>query len=156
MGIRRSDLAVKLRRFLGRTGDDQRCARLVDEDRVDLVDDGVVEIALHHVRQPKRHIVAQIVEAEFVVGAIGHIGGIGRAALVVGQSRHDAAHRQAQQLVDGAHPGGITARQIVIHRDDVNALAFQGVEVHRQRRDQGFSFAGLHLGDHAIVQDDAA
>ena len=34
---------------LGLAGDDQRRARLVDQDRVDLVDDGVVEAALHAV-----------------------------------------------------------------------------------------------------------
>ena len=32
----------------------------------------------------------------------------------------------------------------------------QGVEVERQRGDQGFAFAGLHLGNSALVQDDAA
>ena len=37
------DLDVELRRFVGRTGNDQRRARLVDQDRVDLVDDGELQ-----------------------------------------------------------------------------------------------------------------
>jgi hypothetical protein len=38
----------------------------------------------------------------------------------------------------------------------VNALAFEGVEVDRQGGDQRLAFAGLHLGDLALVQDHAA
>jgi len=37
------DLVVDLRGIVGRTGDDEGGAGLVDEDRVDLVDDGEVE-----------------------------------------------------------------------------------------------------------------
>ena len=36
----RVDAAVELGRILGRAGDDERGARLVDQDRIDLVDDG--------------------------------------------------------------------------------------------------------------------
>ena len=39
----------------------------------DLVDDGVAVPALHHVLEPVLHIVAQIVEAELVVGAVGDV-----------------------------------------------------------------------------------
>ena len=39
------DLVVEVGRLLGRTRDDQRGPRLVDQDRVDLVDDRVVELA---------------------------------------------------------------------------------------------------------------
>ena len=38
----------------------------------------------------------------------------------------------------------------------MDALAFQGVEIGRQRGDQGLAFAGDHFGDVAAVQDDAA
>ena len=43
----------------------------------DFVDDGEDMAALNHVRQVVFHIVAQIVEAEFVVGAVGDVGGVG-------------------------------------------------------------------------------
>ena len=58
----------------GRTGDDQRRARLVDEDRVDLVDDRVEVTALDEVLLAPGHVVAQIVEAEFVVRAVRDVG----------------------------------------------------------------------------------
>ncbi|MCY1183523.1 hypothetical protein D9M73_241530 [compost metagenome] len=38
----------------------------------------------------------------------------------------------------------------------MNALAFQRVEVHRQRGHQGLAFTGAHFGDLAQVQDHAA
>jgi len=38
----------------------------------------------------------------------------------------------------------------------VSALAEQGVQIERQRGDERLAFARLHLGDLALVQDDAA
>ena len=45
----RGELVVELRRVLRRARDDERRARLVDEDRVHLVDDRVDVAALDHV-----------------------------------------------------------------------------------------------------------
>src|SRR3546814_10693090 len=61
----------------GRAGDDQRGERLVDQDRVDFVDDREVEAALEPVVLRQRHVVAQVVEADLVVGGIGDVGGVG-------------------------------------------------------------------------------
>src|SRR6185369_9591892 len=69
--------------FLGRPGDDQGRPGLVDQNRIHFVDDGVVEAALDVVFQGEFHIVAQVVEAELVVGAVGDVGGIVLAALLV-------------------------------------------------------------------------
>ncbi len=70
------DLAVQVGTVLGGAGDDQRRARLIDQDGVHLVDDGVEEVALDHVFQAILHVVAQVVEAELVVGAVGDVGGV--------------------------------------------------------------------------------
>ena len=67
------DGVVEVGAVVERAGNDQRRARLVDQDRVDLVDDGVDVAALHHVLEPVFHVVAQIVEAELVVGAVGDV-----------------------------------------------------------------------------------
>ena len=67
------DGVVELGAVVERAGNDQRRARLVDQDRVDFVDDGVDVAALHHVLEPVLHVVAQIVEAELVVGAVGDV-----------------------------------------------------------------------------------
>ena len=79
-GIKLIDPHVELRALPRAAGDDQRRARLVDQDRVDLVDDRVDELALHAILGPERQVVAQIVEAELVVRAVGDVGGVGARA----------------------------------------------------------------------------
>ena len=86
---------VEFGRILGLARDNQRRARLVDQDRVDLVDDGEVEGPLDHVVELELHVVAQIVEAKLVVCAVGDVAGIGGAPGVVLQAMHDAAHGEA-------------------------------------------------------------
>jgi hypothetical protein len=55
-----------------------------------------------------------------------------------------------------AHPRRVAARQVIVDRDHVHALAFERVEVRRQRGDQRLAFAGAHFGDLAQVQHHAA
>ena len=147
---------VPLRRLLGRTRDDQRGARLVDEDRVDLVDDPEVVTALHALIGRPRHVVAQVVEPEFVVRPVRDVGRVRRAALFGAHVRLDQPDRETEEPVDATHPLGVAFREVVVHGDDVDAVARQRVHVRRQRRDEGLAFAGLHLGDVAAVQDGAA
>ncbi len=85
------DAVVELGAVVERAGDDQRRPRLVDQDRVHLVDDGVVVAALHHLELGIFHVVAEIVEAEFVIGAVGHVASILLAPLRVVQVVHDDA-----------------------------------------------------------------
>ena len=55
-----------------------------------------------------------------------------------------------------SHPLHIAAGQVVVHRDDVNALALDRIEVRRQRSDERLTFARHHFRDVAFVQDHAA
>ena len=168
------DLVILVGGFLAGTGDDQRRARFVDQDRVHFIDDGEVEHLelralavdgghrygfdgpLDALGDPELHVVAQVVEAEFVVGAVGDVGGVAVAALAIVQIVHDDADGHAQALVDPAHPFRVALGQIIVDRDHVHALPRERVQVNRQRRDQRLAFAGLHFGDLAAVQDDAA
>src|SRR6185503_15849695 len=61
------EVVVRLRRRLGLAGDDERRPRLVDEDRVDLVDDRERVAALHRSVERDGHVVAQVVESELRV-----------------------------------------------------------------------------------------
>ena len=71
------DLVVLVGGFLAGAGDDQRRAGFVDQDRVHFVDDGVVVAALDAILEAELHVVAQVVEAELVVGAVGDVGVVG-------------------------------------------------------------------------------
>ena len=150
------DGVVHFRTVLERTGNDQRRAGLVDQDRIDLVDDRVIVTALHHRGAVVFHVVAQIVEAELVVGGVGDVGGVGGAALVVGEAVHDDADGQAEKFVDAAHPFGVALGEVVVDGDDVDALAGERIEIDGKRGDQRLALAGAHLGDAAIVQHHAA
>ncbi len=63
---------------------------------------------------------------------------------------------EAEEAVDAAHPLGVAAGQVVVDRDDVDALAAEGVQVGGQRGHQGLALARLHLADLALVQHHAA
>ena len=147
---------VQVRPILGGARDDQGRARLVDQDGVDLVDDGEVVGALHHLAPVIDQVVAQIVEAELVVGAVGNVGRVGGLALALGQAVDDDPDLKTQEAIDPAHGLGVAAGQIVVDGDDVDALAFQGVQIDRRHGDQGLAFAGPHFGDAALMQDHAA
>ena len=147
---------IEARAILRRTGNDQRRARLVDQDGIDLVDDGEFVPALDHLRHVVFHVVAQVVEAEFVVGAIGDVGGVGLPPLVVVQSMHDDADAHAEKAVNLSHPLGVAAGEIIVDRHDVDAFAGKRVQIDCQGGDQGLAFAGAHLRDGAFVQDHAA
>jgi hypothetical protein len=58
----------------GRPGDDQRRAGFIDQDIVDLIDNGVIMAALDAVRQAHGHVIAQIIEAKLAVGTVSDIG----------------------------------------------------------------------------------
>ena len=152
----RVDGNVEIGAVLRRTGDDERRAGFVDEDRVDLIDNREGVAALHHLRHVVLHVVAQIVEAEFVVRAVGDVRRIGLPALIVIETMHDDADGYPEKLVDLAHPLGVAASEIVVDGDDVHALAGERVQVNRGRRDQRLALAGAHFGDCAFMQNQAA
>ena len=147
---------VHLDVVVGLARDDERRARLVDQDRVHFVDDRVAQAALHALARREHHVVAQVVEAELVVGAVGDVGGVRGLLVGVAHLRQVDADREAEEPVDAPHPVGVALREVVVDRDDVHALAGQRVEVRRQRRDERLAFAGAHFGDLAVVQRHAA
>ena len=146
------ELAVPVRRTVGGSRDDQRGAGLVDQDRVHLVDDRVGMPALHQIFEPMRHVVAQVVEAELVVGAVGDVGVIGDPPLVGSHAGQDHADVETEEAVHAAHPLAVAFGQVVVDRDDMHAVAAQRVEIGGQHRGEGLALTGLHLGDVAEVQ----
>ncbi len=146
------DDVVLVGRILGRSRDNERGPRLVDQDRVHLVDDGIVEIALYVILQGKLHVVPEIVEAELVVGPVGDVGIVRLAPLVVVQAVDDHPHRKAEEAVEPPHPLGVAFCQVVVDRHHVDAAPGQGIEVGGQGCHQGLPLTGLHLGDLAGIE----
>ena len=151
------ELVVQPGRFARGARDDEGRAGLVDQDGVDLVDDGEGVPPLDHMVQAPGHVVTQVVETELGVGAVGDVAVV--SVLLVLPFRHvrgDPAHGEPQEAVDLAHPLGVAGGQVVVDGDQVDAPGFEGVEVDGERRDQGLALAGLHLGYPAQVQGSTA
>src|SRR3546814_6721359 len=69
------------------------------------------------------HIVAQIVEAQLVVGRIGDVAVIGLAPLHLVEVGHDDAGGQAQEAIDLPHPFGV----IVPNRSEEHTSELQSL-----------------------------
>jgi len=159
--------------------DDQGRPGLIDEDAVDLVDDGIGQLPLRALVEVDHHVIPQVIETELVVGAIGDVGAVGFAprdraqvliAVVIGSvvgvvdkrslvrpsgTRLDHAHAHAQSIVDRAHPLDAVLGQVVVGCHEVSALASERVQVKRQRGHQRLALTGTHLGDLTLMQDHA-
>ena len=134
---------VEVGRLLRLAADDQRRARLVDEDVVDLVDDREAALALDPLVELEDHVVAQVVEPELVVGAVGDVRGVGLGAgdraqvdeaLVGGRVAGledergvvgDHPDADAEEVEDRAHPLRVAPGEVVVDRHDVDAAAGQ-------------------------------
>ena len=108
------EVVVDLRGGLGLAGDDERRPRLVDEDRVDLVDDRVDVAALDARVERDGHVVAEVVEAELRVRPVRDV------RLVRGLLRVERLHRldrrdgHPERLEDGPVPLGVALREVVV------------------------------------------
>ena len=104
------------------------------------------------------HVVAQVIEAELVVGAVGDVGPVrrpllDRAGLETGDHETDF---EAEVPVDATHPLGVETSEVVVDGDEVHTLTAEPVEVGRQRRHEGLAFTRLHLRDPPEVQGGSA
>ena len=79
---------------------------------------------MDHVLEPELHVIAQIVEAEFVVRTVGDVGEIRVAPLErAGLGLVDAPDGEPQVLVHVTHPLRIAAGEVRIHGDEMRALS---------------------------------
>ena len=104
----------------------------------------------------KLHVVAQIVEAKLIVGAISDIGGISLFALFIGQAVQNYAHAQAEKFINSSHPLRIAAGKVVVDRNYMHAFAGKRIQHHRQSGHQSFTFPGFHFGNFSRMQNSAA
>ena len=149
------EVVVHLRGRLRLARDDQRRARLVDQDRVDLVDDRVPAAALNTPLERRRHVVAEVIEAELRVRAVGDVRRVGLPSLDERHHVPDEPRTHAERLVT-APSLGVALGEVVVDGHEVDALARKRVQVERHGRDEGLPLSGLHLRDIAFVEDDRA
>ncbi len=146
------DALVHVGAVFRRAGDDQRRTRFVDQNGVDLIHQRIVQLTLNALFRAERHVVTQVVEAIFVVGAVGDIGSIGFTFGWRRQAGHVDTHAHAKELEQRTVIFGVTLGEVVVDGDHVHAFTAKRVQVGRQGCGQGFTFTGTHLGDAAIVK----
>ena len=95
--LQKGDDAVYLVVFVGRffagPGDDQRRTRFINQDRIHLIHDREIEIALDIILQAELHVVAKIIEPEFVVRPVRNVGVVRHPPLPFVQIVHNVADR---------------------------------------------------------------
>ena len=87
--------SVDIGSTLARAGNNQRRSRLIDQNAVHFIDNGVIQRTLHHLVRINDHIVTQIVKPEFIVGTISNVAGISMLAVGIGQAVQNRTHGQA-------------------------------------------------------------
>ena len=150
------DAHIKIGRLVAPARNDERSSRFVDENGVDLVDDGKIQLALYHARKLGFEVVAQVIEPELVVRAVNDVACVSGALVLVFHAGNDDADRQPHEFMHLAHPFRVAAGKIIVYGDDVHALARKRFEIARQGCDKRFSFTRLHFGDAPLKEADAA
>ena len=133
-----------------------------------------MQLALDIIFKIELHVVAQIVEAVFIIRSIGDIGRVGFFAAdrtqihipiildhmgrVKEKARvmDDRSNGQSKGMINRPHPLHVASGQIVVDRDQMRAAPEQGVEVERQGGHQCLALAGFHLSDAPLMQDNPA
>ena len=131
-------------------------ARLVDQDRVGLVDQCEPEGTVHQTRLAQAQAVTQQIEARLPGRHVRDVAPVGRPALGRRHALLDVADGQTEHAVDGAHPGGVSAREVVVERQDVRTVARERIEGHGRNRGQRLALACLHLRDLALIHRETA
>ena len=172
LGSNLGKLVVAIRVLSCRRTNDEWSTRFIDQDRIHLVYNGKVELALTHQANLIDHIIAQVVEAKLVIRPIGDVCLIGfapctgaellhtwvsmvlvgiRTIVEEGRFVNDHTSTNAQSAVDLPHPASVTLRQVVIDGHDMHTLALERIEVCCQSGHQGFTFTSLEFGHVAFV-----
>ena len=115
------------------TGDDEGRARLIDQDGVNLVDDGECVAALNALTGAQNHVVTQVVETELGVGAVCDIGIVSAALLIERHAILQQTDLELEEAVDMAHPLGVALGEIVVDGDDMDALTGECVQIAGKR-----------------------
>ena len=145
------DRNVNIRAAFGRTGNNQRSSGLVNQNGVNFVHDREEQTSLAACAGFVLHVVAEVVEAEFVVRTVSNIGSISSLFLIVRLIGKNCSDSHSEEVVNLTHPSRVTACQVIVHRHNVRTFAGQCIEVNRQSCGQSFTFTGTHFSDLAVV-----
>ena len=139
------------------SGDDQRSPCFINENRVNLIDEGEVVISLHLHRRVLRHaVVSQVVEAKFAGGTVGDVFFVHLPTQLARLVILDTTDSESEPFKEIPHPLGVASSEVVVHGDDVNSHPGESVEKDGERCDESFTLTGCHFRNHAAVKSDTS
>ena len=68
----------------------------------------------------------------------------------------NTGNTQTQVVIDGSHPLCITFSEVIVYRYYMDTFTGHCIQGDRQRCDEGFTLAGLHLSYFALVENNTA
>ena len=147
---------IKLGGLIALTRDNKRSTGFVNKDRVNLVNNRKIMLALNSLLLINYHVITQVIKAKLVIGAIGYIRIIRRFFLVMIQAVDNETHRKTHKAVNLAHPLGVTLGKIIVDRNDMNALTRKRIKVCRKCCNESFTFTCFHFTYTSLMQNDTA
>ena len=103
-------MGLEVRVFLniaigGRSRNNQRCPRIINQHRIYLIHNGKVMLLLDKIAHLFGHVVTQVIKAKLIVGSKNDILSVGHSSLFrVGLVLVNAIHLQAMELIHRTHP----------------------------------------------------
>ena len=128
----RFPFVVLMSRNCCRPADDEGRAGFVDENGIDLIDDGVTIATLHLLFARGGHaIVTQVIETELAVCSVGDVHRVLLAPDVRFLIVLNAADCESKEIVELPHPLRIAPGQVIVHRHKVRAPPGERVQIKR-------------------------
>src|SRR5690606_31066197 len=111
--------------FAYRTRIGQWSSRIVDQNRVNLIHPGDVMLALYQLFGSVHHVIAQVVETEFIVCSISDICEVCLPSFVgVRLMFVDTVYLKAEPFENGAIPFLVTTSEVIVYRYNMYAFSW--------------------------------
>mmetsp|Transcript_25747 Transcript_25747/g.60105 ORF Transcript_25747/g.60105 Transcript_25747/m.60105 type:complete len:345 (-) Transcript_25747:386-1420(-) len=150
---------ILLSRLVRFSGDDKRRPSFIDEDGIHLIHNRElkgISLSQHKISRCWCHLIPQVVEAQLTVCHICAFTAVSLLLLLVGHATLHNANGNTQKPEGLPNPLSITPSEVVIHGHNVNAFAFQAIEVRWQDCYEGLPLASPHFSDVALMQSNAS
>ena len=147
---------IQFARLIASARNNKGSTRLIDKNRVNLVDDCERVTSLNSVFFIGNHVITKIVKSHLVVCSVSNVCVVRVLLSLVILSVRDKSDGKSHKTENLAHPLGISAGKIIVYGYDMNALAGKSVKISGKRCDERFALACFHLGDSALVKNDTS
>ena len=128
-----------------RTWYNQWCTSFIDKNRVNLIDQGIVQWTLYHVFLTNNHVITKIVETYLWVGWVSDVTIISFTFFSWWFGWKVNPYWQTKPTIKLTHFSRITLWKVFVNGDNVYTFTWNSIQVDRHCRSKGFPFPCTHL-----------